>query len=227
MRAPHTVLLCPKRVKANSSEYSCAGFDAAVAQVSAALEAQRNRREALEREHPTLITTHGAEDGGAEATPEAARAETARAVAKEQLAQLAGALNVVHGLRAPPPQLPAAPPAPPSSGRRDAWLALERPRRFVAQRMAKFLAAEVATSEVADGGTWAELRAIHLMSPQASTLRVPSRVPSKCPAIRTDAPSPLAAALPSRASIAARSSRRGCARSPPRWASSSAWPMAA
>ena len=97
VRAPHRLVECPKRIRANEPEFT-------PEEIGSAVEAMRNdRREILERARGALAT---APAGGS------------RGAFKQALLRCAGALNVLDVIRSRP--LAPPPPPPPASGRRDA-----------------------------------------------------------------------------------------------------------
>ena len=176
VRADHHMLICPKRIRANAPVFDAAALQEAIERVC-----QRIERQLAEHGAPPTVGSASAPARAPEpvaapasapapssaAAPASAAPSLARTRAKEMMIRLSGAHNVVRGLCAPPPSLPPPPPEPSRSGRRDAWHALERPRIFAAQRLAKRLAAVCAPAEAAaGGGTWSQLRALHSMSSQ-------------------------------------------------------------
>jgi hypothetical protein len=176
VRADHHMLICPKRIRANAPEFDASALQEAVDSVCQRIERQLAQHgappslgsaSAPARAPEPVAALAAAPAPSLAAAPASAAASLARTRAKEMMIRLSGAHNVVRGLCAPPPSLPPPPPEPSRSGRRDAWHALERPRIFGAQRLAKRLAAACAPAEAAaGGGTWSQLRALQSMSSQ-------------------------------------------------------------
>ena len=152
VRAPHRMVDCPKRVKANEKEFTPEVLDTVVAQ----LKLERSKHATIARE-----------------CLEAAPSDISRADLKKELLRCAGVGNLMGALCGPPP---APPPPPPRNGRRDELQTLEHVRSKLSYQLVKRCAAASAEGM---SGWWAEIRAVAMMAPQprdGASATTPNRV---------------------------------------------------
>ena len=149
IRAPHTVVACPKRLRANQPEFTAAAFGKVVRKVQQVRFAQSATPPlpapplvaplllpllhcpsslpllhcpSSRRSHPLAFACVCQVRESHEAQLENVLQVAPRAESKEALLRIAGAINVLQKLSGSPPP---PPPPPPMSGRREAFWQLE------------------------------------------------------------------------------------------------------
>ena len=166
VRAPHRLVDCPKRVKANEKEFTQAALDSAVAK----LKSERAEQAAL-YEELTLDAISAEED------------KARRQELKRESLRCSGVINVIDALCGTPPP---PPPLPMQGGRRDELKDLSDRRGQIVYQFIKRLAMASVDSGKgfwgsfsADRGWWGELRSTAMMAPQpraANSAVTPQRV---------------------------------------------------
>ena len=137
VRVRHPMRECPRRKKANVAEFQLDDLKRVLAEL-----------QAKSRENESQLIEY------------AAHSDSARAQ-KRELLELAGALKVLNGqeeyLPAPPP-----PPPPPTGARTEMWQKFHRKK----SNQQRLLMKVMARNWKMDSGSWAELKAIAVTSPQ-------------------------------------------------------------
>ena len=148
----HRFVECPKRRRANVAEYE----PRTLAEVSEAMEQKSSSCHSLLEELKELADHDGVQ-------------------LKRELFELAGAIKVIGAQDAILPR-PGAPPAPPPSARQQAWVLFQRRQQHTAEHVIKLMAKGSRYESVGEStihGSWGELKATALMTPQEAVRAAP------------------------------------------------------